>query len=197
MNMLELKRNPKRLVRSAATTALAATCLAGCVSNGTVPASWRAAQEAASSCEQIQGRFSNLGATPRNTRPVFLTGVLMFHGTDPSRISDVRVAIDASGVAKFMPESGPDGMQDAAPSSSKLALTCDRGVLSWSGSIRDLRDNNIGDPLVGPDRITFRVQRGADRALYVETHEVLGGLAYMFLPIGGSQTNRFRFPAVD
>ncbi len=122
----------------------------------------------------------------------------MFNGLDSSsHVSAVRLTIEPDGTARFIPELKSEGASPVAAPSSRLVLMCSQGVLSWSGSIRDLRESNMGDPLVGPDRITFRVQRGSDRALYVETHEVAAGLAYMFLPIGTSETRNFRFATVD
>ena len=193
-NIGGLSRNGKG-VRGLASILLLSAALAGCVSNGRIPQTWSQTPPASSTCEQLQGRFANAGATPRTA--ILLTQVLMFAGRSADKASEVRLTIGPDGVATFVPDIGADAAAGTATPSTRLVLTCEQGVLTWSGSIRDLRENNIGDPLMGPDRIAFRVQRGSDRALYVETHEVLGGLAYGFIPIGGSQTMRFRFPAAD
>jgi hypothetical protein len=194
----------KMNVRLSGSIALSLVCLVGCASNGRVPPAWKEAQQGSTSCDQLQGRFSNSGASPRRgestpgDRPVaLLTDVLKFSGEDSRNASVVRLTIEPNGVANFVPEVKQEDSSPVAVPTSKLVLTCSRGVLSWSGSIRDLRNNDIGDPLIGPERITFRVQRGADRALYVETHEVDAGLVYGFFPFGGSDTSSFRFSAID
>jgi hypothetical protein len=176
--------------------------LQGCVSNGTTPKSWDDAQIGSSSCDQLAGRYSNSGSEPRSespttggsTREVKLTSILRFDSKEANEASEVRLSLDGNGVAKFIPMATAGASIQAT---SKLALICRGGVLSWSGSIRDLRGDNVGDALVGPDRISFEVRRGSDGALYVQTHEVAAGLAYMFFPIGGSETNHFRFVSME
>lgn len=183
-----------------------AVCLAAtaCASNGRLPETWgQALRNPAPACASVAGTYLNVGEEPKSRggpggRPM-LAGILGFTTATTSAISKVRIAVSGDGAIVFTRVLAEEGDRTSElPGETRLKPTCSLdGALTWSGSARDLRASNVGDPLAGLENVSYEFRRGADGALYVTSHEYGGGLVYMFLPFGYSGTDHYRFPPAD
>lgn len=178
-------------------TCLASLLLAACASTTPVPDAAVGASATAQTCEGMQGVYVNRDDLVSKLLRESLAEAVWIREDAAISAAKVRLTIAKDGSARFTPLADLEGDLVEIPSSSRLVLTCTNGILSWSGSIRDLRDNNRDDVLMGSDNISFEVQRGPDRALYFKSHEGMAGLIFGFLPFGGTQNRKYRFQAAD
>ena len=156
---------------------------------------------AASVCASVAGSYVNVAELPK-ARAVrngvsgpTLTGLLGFTSEAEAETSKVRIAISNEGAVSFTRTLAGG---ESVAGDTRLKPTCSsEGTLSWSGSVKDLRTSNLGDPLAGVENVSYEFKRGSDGALYVTSREYGAGLIFMFLPFGYRSTDHYRFPAAE
>ena len=172
---------------------LAAAALAGCI-EADYPGRWPALAPASAGCPSIAGRYRNEGerAEPRGvTSPVHLTGFLLpdLTASEAASIDTVEISepAGAGGVIEIVAVRGGQVVSSRRLLAGQEDFECVDGCIETSSS------RWANEQGVGKQWDTDAYCRGVDGSLIVKSTSSGAGVILLVIPVGGSESNWFRF----